>query len=239
MFLGVSYASHSKRAEFQRSPLSESYKQPQRQRRLPTHPAYVARGQLQIIIKESTTSRAWCFKDNTTIRYSRCTRSQGAVAQQVPRVALGEQWCTVYDRRCKMSYIIARCTVPFITQLTAVWVCVGGWVGGGGGYTVAKSHVENRFRTISQRRVVRLMRNLVQFWLNSFVTFALLHCPVLFLVYCIFLWSGWSAFAESPSRLSLSLSLRGKQNDTQTQLTRQNSLLRKFKMGWPPFWILL
>ena len=24
------------------------------------------------------------------------------------------------------------------------------------------------------------------FWLNSFVSFALLHCPFLFLVYCIF-----------------------------------------------------
>jgi len=43
------------------------------------------------------------------------------------------------------------------------------------------------------------------FWLNSFVTFALLHCPFLILVYCIFLWSGWLAFAVSPSRLSLSL----------------------------------
>ena len=46
------------------------------------------------------------------------------------------------------------------------------------------------------------------FWLNSCVTFALLHCRFLFLVYCIFVWSGWSAFAVSPSRLSLSLSLR-------------------------------
>jgi len=45
------------------------------------------------------------------------------------------------------------------------------------------------------------------FWLNSFVTFALLHCPFLFLVYCIFLRSGWSAFAVSHSRFSLSLSL--------------------------------
>ena len=45
------------------------------------------------------------------------------------------------------------------------------------------------------------------FWLNSCVTFALLHCQFLFLVYCIFLWSGWSACAVSPSRLSLSLSL--------------------------------
>ena len=49
------------------------------------------------------------------------------------------------------------------------------------------------------------------FWLNSCVTFALLHCQFLFLVYCIFLWSGWSDFAVSPSRLSLSLSLSSSQ----------------------------
>jgi len=46
--------------------------------------------------------------------------------------------------------------------------------------------------------------NLIRRLYLTRLIFAVLHCPFLFLVY-VFLWSGWSAFAVSPSRLSLSL----------------------------------